>query len=397
MKVVIHYKNGSYLGITENWIYSQTKNLKRYRPIVYALCSENLNVYPTECIRSFGPCRKGSSERRTPLMFLNRIFNKIFSFYPMFCYYLRKDKPDLIHAHFGPSGYSFLKLKDYYHVPMITTFYGYDLSMLPLEQPKWRKRYKKLFAEGERFLVEGSHMRNCLVKLGCPEEKIRIFHLGVDLKKIKFVARDKYAENGDIKILIAASFREKKGIPFAIEAVGRVARKRSGLTLTIIGDSNGNDEGEREKKKIIELIEKYDLKSKVRMLGYQPHDIFVKELYENHIFIHPSVHASNGDTEGGSPVSIIEASASGIPILSTFHCDIPEVVIDNKSGFLVPERNVEALEERLEFMLTNCDLWKKMGLCGRRRIEDEYDMIKQAIKLEDIYDECVSMRSSLKQ
>ena len=312
----------------------------------------------------------------------------MFKFYPYFAFSVIKDKPDLTHAHFGPSGYGFLKLKKIFNIPLVTTFYGYDLSLLPSQHPKWKMKYKKLFREGEIFLVEGNHMKKCLIELGCPEEKIIVQHLGIDLDLIKLVPR-KLGEEKEIKILISSSFREKKGIPYAIEAFGRVKQAHPDLklNLTIIGDSGGSPAEEAEREKIFGVIQKYNLKDCVNMLGYQPYPVFLRELYRHHIFLHPSVHASDGDTEGGAPVSIIEASASGMPILSTTHCDIPEVVIGGESGYLVPERDTDALAEKLEFLVLNSDLWGNMGLSGREHIEKNYDVKKQVQRLEEIYDE----------
>jgi len=387
MKTVIHYKAGPYLPITETWIYKQIKNLKRYCPIVYATSTENLDIYPTAKIRSLGLKKGLKKGLKDPYTLFNKSWNMLFNFYPYFVFSLIKDKPSFIHAHFGPSGYNFLILKKIFRLSVIISFYGYDLSFLPVQYPKWLIRYKKLFQEGELFLVEGSYMKKCLLELGCPKEKIIVQHLGVDLDQIKFVPR-KLDEDEEIKILISSSFREKKGIPYAVEAFGRVKQTYPNLKLklTIIGDSGGSREEEEEKEKIFNMIQKYNLRDCVNILGYQVYSIFLRELYKHHIFLHPSVHASDNDTEGGVPVSIIEASASGMPILSTTHCDIPEVVINEESGYLVSEKDVDALVEKLEFLILNSDLWRNMGLCGREHIRKNYNIKEQVRKLEKIYD-----------
>lgn len=375
MKTVIFYIAGQYLPITETWIYSQLKTLTEYQPIVYCHGTANLDIYPTENVRPLN------------CTFFNLVWNKIFKFYPLFIFYLLKDKPDLIHAHFGLSGYEFLKLKQMFKIPLITSFYGQDLSMLPVQFPKWKKRYNKLFANGEIFLIEGNHMKKCLMKLGCPEKKIIVQHLGVDLNKIKFSTR-KLGTSQAIKILISASFREKKGIPYAVKAVGIVKKgfPKIKIKLTIIGDSTGDKESETEKRKILDIIEKYNLKGITKLLGFQPHKVFLKELYQHHIFLSPSITASTGDTEGGAPVSIIEASASGMPVVSTFHCDIPEIIIDNISGYLVEERNSAKLTEKLLKLIYNTGSWVKMAKAGRNHIEENYNIKKQIIKLETVYD-----------
>ena len=379
MKKVIHCK-GAYLSKTETWIYGQIKNLKTYKPFVYCDAVDNLNIFPTDSIRVFKWC--GSDKNIFLRFFENRIKRRL-----KVIYCLLKDKPSVIHAHYGPEGYIWLKSKRLFNIPMITTFYGFDVNMLVQEDSQWLQKYEQLFRFGDCFLVEGTHMKKCLIELGCPEKKVVVQHLGIDLCKIKFVARKRQNTN-DINILIAGSFREKKGIPYAVEAVGKVKAKHPhlNLKLTIIGDSNGRKKGEKEKQRILGKIKEYQLSDCTRMLGYKPYSALIQELYNHHIFLSPSVTASDGDTEGGAPVSIIEASASGMPILSTTHCDIPSIVINNESGYLVPERDVAALAERLEFLVQHPEIWAQMGLIGRKHIEENYDVVKQVQILEKIYD-----------
>ncbi len=387
MKAVVHYISGPYLPITGTWIYGQIENLTRYKPIVYCHTTQNLDTYPTKHIRSL-ELKEGIGD---PSTFFNKAWKKLFKFYPPFSIFLLRDRPELFHAHFGSSGYDLLRLKRIFKLPLVTTFYGFDLSLLPSQYPEWRTRYKRLFQGGEISLVEGNHMKQCLVELGCPPEKIIVQYLGIDLNHIEFDAR-KLGEDKEIRILISAHFREKKGIPYAVEAFGRVKQIHPELMLklTIIGDSAGSPGQEEEKRKIFGVIQEYNLENHVNLLGYRVYPAFLKELYRHHIFIHPSIHASNGDIEGGAPVCIIEASASGMPILSTTHCDIPEVVIDKESGYLVPERDVDSLAERLDFLLSNPILWEKMGLKGREHIEKNYDVVKQGQRLEEIYDRALT-------
>jgi colanic acid/amylovoran biosynthesis glycosyltransferase len=99
----------------------------------------------------------------------------------------------------------------------------------------------------------------------------------------------------------------------------------------------------------------------------------------------PSLTASDGDSEGGSPVSITEALASGMPVISTAHADIPEVVKHNINGWLSPERDVDALTANLLDAVTHAEMWEEMGRRGRAWIEAEYDVKKQVGRLEDFY------------
>ncbi|MGR3293018.1 MAG: glycosyltransferase, partial [Candidatus Scalindua sp.] len=110
---------------------------------------------------------------------------------------------------------------------------------------------------------------------------------------------------------------------------------------------------------------------------------------KSHIFLSPSVTAADGDTEGGSPVGITEAQATGMPVVATYHADIPEVVLDGKTGYLSPERDVEALAQNLEKLVSNSERWGEFGYNARRHIEEEYNVRTQIRKLEDIYHSAV--------
>jgi len=229
--------------------------------------------------------------------------------------------------------------------------------------------------------------------MGCSEEKIVVQHLGVNLEDIEFVPRETNG-TGTINILVAGSFREKKGIPFALEAFGLMREKHKNLRMVLIGDSSGIPREEAEKKKISEVIKRRGLNDSIKMLGFVPYSELMAEASRCHIFLSPSIQASDGDTEGGAPVTILEMSASGMPVLSTFHCDIPGTVLNGKSGFLVPEKDVGALAEKLDYLISNPKIWIEFGKSGRDHTARNYNSKIQAKKLEAIYDKLLSRFSS---
>ena len=221
-------------------------------------------------------------------------------------------------------------------------------------------------------------MRQRLIELGCAPEKAFVQHLGVDPRRIPFAPR-MAPEGGPTRILMAASFREKKGLIYGLEAFARLAQRRRGqVQLTIIGDGP-------LKPELRELATKMKVMPFIRWLGYQPREVFLREAAACHLFLSPSVVASDGDTEGGAPVSIIEAQATGMPILATTHADIPEVTRPGVSAFLVPERDVDALEERLEYMLDHPERWAEMGMASRAHVQAEFDSLIQGKRLEGLY------------
>ena len=385
---VIAYSVNSYLFITGVWIYNPLIGLNKFKPIVICQYKQNLNLFPFKPIYSLD-INPIFNQPRLKRLFLKPIIKAQIAMKRSryFCRVLRENNVLLLHSHFGDEAFRNLRVKKKLGIPMITTFYGIDVSKLA-KKNIWKYRYKKLFREGELFLTEGNYMKKSLIELGCPEEKVVVQHLGIDLNKIKFLRREiKDSEN--IKILVAGTFREKKGIPYALEAFAMIGQKYKNIELTLVGDSNGTPREELEKRKIFNIIAKHNLYNSVRILGYQSYDVFYKELYKHHIFLSPSVNASDGDSEGGAPVSIIEASASGMPVISTFHCDIPEIILDKKSGYLVKERDVDALTTVLENLAEHPESWASIGLAGRQHIEQEYNLTKQVKKLENLYSQFI--------
>lgn len=380
-KPIIAHGVKNYLPVTMNWIYNQLINIKKFKPIVLAQTIENLDKFPYESLyypelSEWKRTIVKWDENRNP--WYTGVFKTVYA-----CDIFRKNNVSLLHTHFGHWGFYDLLIARRLKIPHIITFYGFDLIRVPRTKNIWRVRYKKLFAEGDLFLVEGHNMKKILIETGCPAEKITVNHLGVDLTKIPYQPR--IFDGNKVNILVAGRFTEKKGIPLAVKAFLRLQKKYPCLELTLIGDANPQDDAQMViKHEIMRLIEK---KAGIRWLGYVSRETFLTEASEAHIFLSPSLHAADGDCEGGVPVSIIEAVASGMPVLSTWHCDIPEVVIDGENGFLVPEKDADALVEKLEVLVKTPEIWPKLGDYGRKHIEKNYDIKVTVAKLEKIYED----------
>lgn len=298
---------------------------------------------------------------------------------------VREHNPIILHSHFGDRGWYDISFAQQYSMKHVVTFYGYDVSMLPVQRPYWKKRYKQLFQSADRFLCEGPFMAQSLVALGCPQEKITVQRLGVEIERIPYKRR-KLRKGEPLKILIAGSFREKKGIPVALEAIALLYNEYKTIQVTVIGDAGRRKVDQIEKEKILKVISDNNIEGIVKLVGFQPYETLIQAFYKNHIFLSPSVTAADGDSEGGAPVTIIEASASGMPVVSTYHCDIPYVVIDKKTGVLAPERDVLALVDALGYFIDNQNLLEEMGRNAHEYINGRYSAKTQALMLKDIYD-----------
>lgn len=132
------------------------------------------------------------------------------------------------------------------------------------------------------------------------------------------------------------------------------------------------------------LASQLKINNHVEFLGALDQDEIMK-LYDNfHIFILTSITDRDGNQEG-IPVVLMEAQAKGLPVISTYHTGIPEAVLDNKSGFLVPEQDIGLLEKRIEYLIEHQELWLPMGRKGRLHIEKNFNSSFLNKKLAEIF------------
>ena len=369
-RVVLHLIN-TYLFITGSWVYNQLVMMKRYKPVVFSQIVKNLQVFPFKPV--FAMQNAGGL-----ISLSDEILRKLTTQRPWLGQLrrMRGFKPVLLHAHFGDEAYRNLNLKRRLNIPLVTTFYGYDVSYL-VRSAVWRQRYKRLFAEGDLFFAEGPFLREMLIALGCPPEKVVVHRLGIDIESLPFRERARPHER-PIQLMMAASCKEKKGIIYAIKALA-LSQYASHLRLTVIGD------GEL-RQSLEEQAHQLGVVDRVTFTGYLAYPDYLKTLVSADIFLSPSVTAIDGDSEGGAPVSLLEAQALGIPVLATYHADIPNVVAPN-SAFLVPERNPEALAEAIDRLAQSPDVcWKHMSCSGRQFVKDNHNLAIQIEALQDYYD-----------
>jgi colanic acid/amylovoran biosynthesis glycosyltransferase len=295
---------------------------------------------------------------------------------------IRSFHPQILHTHFGHLGWVNAGLAKKYGLKHVVSFYGADVHHVPYAEPQWLPRYREMGSIVDRVLCEGPYMARSIEGTGIPGSKIRVHRLGVDLTKIHFQPR-RLKEGAPLRFLIVGTFREKKGIPIALRALGLFQRLRPDIEITIIGDADESKREQAEKRAILNEINAWNLRAKVRMLGVQPHDVVLNEAYDHHIFLSPSVVAVDRDCEGGAPVSIIEMAASGMPVVSTTHCDIPYVLSPRNADYLVRERDSEALCGALAQLMA--DDWHELVTKNRCFIEAELDTRTQGDRLYEIY------------
>ena len=276
---------------------------------------------------------------------------------------------DIIYCQFGDLGNQFAEMKREGKLKskLVVCFRGgYDINIKPLRN---KNMYDNLFEYGDLFLANCNHFKNILIELGCNPQKIIVHSSSTDLSLFTF-RKENTVQNKKIKILSVCRFTEKKGVEYSIRAIANLVQKFKNIEFTIIGDGP-------LKTRLLQLIDDLNIKKFVKMIGGQDERTVLKYLTQSNIFLHPSITAKNG-SQDSSANAIKEAMAVGLPIVSTYHGGIPELVEDGVSGFLVPEKDknnlINALTDKLNFLIQNPDKWRAMGYAGRKKIETEYEM-----------------------
>lgn len=383
MPVVVQWVQ-RWLPQTETWLYNQVSHLPAsVESHIVCETTSNLDQFGLPRLHSLEgelPWRRGW-DRQLRKLRVRRHFGFLVRT-------ARQVRARLLHSHFGNMGWQNLGAARQAGLRHVVTFYGYDVGQLPREDARWHTRYREMFAAVDRVLCEGPHMAESIARLGCPREKLCVQRLGVSMETLPFQPRA-WQPGEPLRVLLVASFREKKGIPYALEALGRLQHEVP-VEITLIGDASKLPSSQVEKQKILAAIERHQLGAKVRLLGYQPWSVCFEEAARHHLFLSPSVHAEDGDCEGGAPLGLIEMAASGMPVVSTTHCDIVSVIQHRVTGYLAPERDVDAVVAGLRWWTDQPGQWAGRLAAARRHLETEYDARTQGARLGAIYEDVLA-------
>lgn len=265
---------------------------------------------------------------------------------------------DAILAHFGPNGVHALEMRraGVLRGPLLTVFHGYDMNSA---NPSVQRGYGRLFQEGDRFLPVSEYFRQRLLSWGAPSDRTEVHHMGVDPERFGYQPRS--IEGGVLRLISIARLVPKKGLEWSIRAAAQLGAQ---VSYTIVGDGP-------DRAKLQSLINDIGV-PRVELVGWKNQDEVAALLREAHALVAPSVTTGDGEEEG-IPVALMEAMASGLPVISTRHSGIPELVKDEVSGFLVEEKQVDQLADRMRRLLADPARLEAMGRGGRAIVVREFN------------------------
>ncbi|MGJ3197522.1 glycosyltransferase [Peribacillus frigoritolerans] len=281
-----------------------------------------------------------------------------------------------IHAHHGSHGQEILPVCEKYNIPLIVSIRGRDGSDRPEIFEKNAKRYSALNKHGAHYYPVCQYLAEGLRRLGIPAENMHVLYGGIELDLFPYSNRT-LPRVGEIRVLSVGRLVDKKGFLTLIKAFKRIYTQYPNARLHIIGA--GEDE-----KRIKSAIAEYNLKDVVILRGAMDSKQVSDELKKAHIFCLASQTAKNGDIEG-IPNALKEAMASGLPVVSTRHAGIPELIEHQRTGYLAPEKNEMELAKGIQFFIENPDIWTDYTERARKVIEEKFDVNKQIIEQQRLY------------
>lgn len=287
----------------------------------------------------------------------------------------------LVHAHFGLGAVYARPFARRHGRPLVVTFHGYDVPLLGSPR-RWLPQHLRYAILGPRVLEDmtlglcaSEELRAMLLALGVPADRLRVHRLGVDLTRFRPGERPA----GEFRVIMLGRFVEKKGFEYGLRAFAEVAREEPVISLSLVGD--GPEDG-----RLRRLAAELGVAARVAFTGPLDPERVAELLRSSQVLLAPSVVDRHGNRESGLIV-VKEASACATVPIGSRHGGIPEIIDDGVTGYLVAERDVASIADRMRRLVREPALRERLGAAAREKMRREYDNTARVRALEDLYDE----------
>jgi colanic acid/amylovoran biosynthesis glycosyltransferase len=369
MQVALIYRN-ELLPRSETFILEQAASLTKFRPVFAGLIRSKSGLPLPDGSILLGHDRSVYSRSKGMLYRATGVW-------PGFHGRIQRAGASLVNAHFAMDGACALPVALAANVPLVVTLHGNDvttsehLHRKALRGQLYLLRRGRMFETAKMFLCASDFLRRSALENGFPEDKLRTHYIGVDLKSFCPPPSGQPRQN----VLFVGRLVEKKGCRYLIRAMQQVQSQFPLARLVIVGDG--------PQRASLELQAR-EAGVQCEFRGAQSSQVVRQELTAARVFCVPSVKAKTGDSEGLGIV-FAEAQAMGVPVVSSLHGGIPEVVSDGVTGLLAPERDHDRLAQHIIRFFSDDTLWND---CSRKAVSwvaGKFDLQKQTAVLEEIY------------
>lgn len=364
-------------------IYRQVTGLQRYKTFILTKQRSNAGNFPFADIEVIPP-PSGNFLRRFHLKYIRREPPLVYrGEYRALLRILDRRQPDLLHIYFGHTGVHLLPfLQHHRQLPTLVSFHGADV-MPRTDRPGYLDRLRTLLQTIPLVLARSQSLKDRLLDLGCPADKIRLNHTGIPMDAFPVATDRVFPLDGRWRFIQACRLIEKKGLLLSLTAFAEFRKTFPESTFTIAGD--GPLLGELRK-----FAEDLQISPNVTFTGFLDTAALCRLYHESHAFLHPSQTPTDQNQEG-IPNSMLEAMATGLPVLATHHGGIPEAVTDNVNGLLVQERDGDRFLDNLQRLAHSPGLWQSLSQNAARDVRANFGHAAQVANLESIYDELLSL------
>ncbi len=291
---------------------------------------------------------------------------------------LRRQKVDVLHAHqYTPFFYALAARMVGGRPAVLFTEHGRHFPDFPRRKRIWTNRL--LLGRGDRVVAVGQSVRRALIdNEGIPAQRIQVVYNGIDLEAFQpqtsdrlTVRRELGIEPDDFVVIQVARLDYLKDHATAIRTMARLLAVCPRARLLLVGEGP-------ELAKLEALVQEQQLEARVHFLGLR-HDI-PRLLSASDVFLLTSISE-------GIPVTLIEAMAAELPVVSTSVGGVPEVVVGGETGWLAPAGDDAALARRLLCLADAPEAGRDLGRAGRRRAEVLFAVTQMHAQYESLYQE----------
>lgn len=362
-------------------IYRQVTGLRRYETFV--LTRERLGDadFPFEAVETLPRARKNFVKR----FWLKYVAQKPAVYYrgelQVILKLLRRRPADLMHIYFGHTGVHLLPFVEEWNRPCVVSFHGMDIQARPAQEG-YDAQMRALLQKVPLVLARSQSLFAALEAWGCPREKLRLNRTGIPLDDFPFVQRPLPAD-GAWRFVQASRLIPKKGLKTSLRAFAKFLADHPKAKFVIAGEGP-------QREALEDFAMELGVREAVEFRGFLGQRELAELYTRSHIFLHPSEVTSDQNQEG-VPNAMLEAMATGLPVLATLHGGIPEAVTHDRTGLLVPERDADALHRAMVQLTADHDLCYLFGEAAARAVREEFEQQRAISKLEDIYDEALAL------